>query len=327
MPRLAGLVAALALLTPLAACGNSGGEVAQDDLSPAAVIRQAASQSGASSFRFVMDVQQGENTMRGSGEYQGGATPALRQVMEMPGLGSSEFLVIGRQSWMKFSVDGGSGAGMGLLFPAGKWIAADADEEFGMSADELDFRSFLQSLFAAADVREVGEEDVDGLSTRHYVGTVTAAAVRASTEIDEDIKKALAEELAAAEGDKAEIEAWIDRDFQVRKFAQRGTDSDGDYRMTMTLSGFGDPLNIVPPAKKDVADERGMAKLMEKQAREAAQKVRAKYGSEAELKKACRKLERDFASSSDGGAMPETPPDQNLMMACTSVLMSSPDSF
>ncbi len=60
---------------------------------------------------------------------------------------------------------------------------------------------------------------------------MTAAAVRDSPDIDPEIKKALAGELVAAEGDKAEIEAWVDREFQVRKFAQTGTDAEGGYRM------------------------------------------------------------------------------------------------
>ena len=322
MSRLRTVLAGVVLTCGVAACGDSGGEQAWDDLSPAAVIRQAASQSGADSFRFVMEATQGPELFRGRGEFQGGATPALHQVMEMPGFGSTDFLVVGDRSWMKYGGGaGGSGPGLGRLFPAGKWIALDPAEA-GMAADDLDFRSFLQSLFAVADVRQVGEADVDAVPTRHYAGTVTAAAVLGNPDIDEEIRKGLAEELRAAEGEKVEIEVWIDRDFRIRKFAQNGTDDDGNYRMTMALSDFGAAVQIAEPAKRDVVDQRSLDKQLEKQEREAIRRIEDKYDDEAELQRACRKLERRFQESfADGGKLPSAE-DQALAMAC---VVTGPD--
>lgn len=317
MPRLLGFLA-LVLLTPLAACGNSGGEVAQDDLSPSAVMRQAAAHAGSSTFTFTMEFTQGKHVARGSGEYQGGATPALHQVFEAyEGLGTSEFLVIGERAWSR-SGDGG----MLGVFPAGKWLefSSGKDDEFSGS-DELDFRVFVQTLFAAADVEELGEEAVEGVPTRHFSGTVTAAAVKASPDIDPEIKESLAGELEGSEANEAKIEAWVDREFQIRKFAQTSADDSGPYRMTMTLNNFGQPVSIAAPPKSEVLSQKDWQRQLNRQTREAMRKIEQKYGDEAGLQKACRDLERRFQDSFDAEA--ETPPsglpskeDQALAMAC-----------
>lgn len=319
MPRLPGLLAALALLTPLAACGNSGGQVAQDDLSPAAVMRQAAAQAGSSTFTFTMEFTQGKDTARGTGEYQGGPPPALHQVFEaFEGLGSSEILVIGKRSWSK----SGAGAGMFGMFPTDKWLEFPSGDDEGLSAaDELDFRVFVQTLFAAADVKDVGDEEVGGVPTRHFSGTVTAAAVRASPDIDPEIKESLAGELEDSEEKGAAIEVWVDREFQIRKFSQTSSDDIGEYRMTMTLNNFGEPVSIAAPPQSQVVSQKEWQRQLNRQTRESMRKLEEKYGSEAGLRKACRELERRFQDSFDPEA--DTPPaglpseeDQTLAMAC-----------
>jgi hypothetical protein len=75
-----------------------------------------------------------------------------------------------------------------------KWVklppeAMEGDE--GLAPTDFDVRSQLQLLLAAADVKEVGTEEIEGVQTRHYSGTVTIATVAAATEIPEDVRDEL----------------------------------------------------------------------------------------------------------------------------------------
>jgi hypothetical protein len=316
--RILAAAAALAAvpLVLLAGCGDSGGDVAEDDLSPTAMIRQAATQAGGTSFAFTMDGKESGDTYQGTGEYSGGAQPAMHMTMkspegEMPG--TAEVIVIGRTFWMNYG-----DSGLLATLPKGTWLKMTTSEENALGSD-LDIRTLLQGLLATADVTEAGEEEIDGVSTRHYTGSVTAAAVAASTDIDPDIKKSLAEELRASEGDKADVGVWVDRDFQIRRYTQSGHDEDGDYTMSMSFSRFGETFDITAPPTSQVMDSAEFGKAFRQHTKDAARKVRAKYKTETEFRKACRAAEKRMGESLGAGDTPTMPSqrDQDLMVACS----------
>jgi hypothetical protein len=147
--------------------------------------------------------------------------------------------------------------------------------------------------------------------------------VAANTEIDPKIRKGLAEDLRASEGDKADIDVWLDRELQIRKYAQTGHDQDGDYTMSLTFSRFGEDFGITAPPKGQVQDTKELGKVFAQQMKDAAKKARAKYKTEAEFQKACRAAEKRY-SAGFGSAAADTPPripsesEQGLMMACSS---------
>lgn len=241
------LAAATVLLSPgLVACGDSE-SVSQEDLDPAAVIRQAAQESRASSFSFTMaGIQSGERASF-EGEYQGGAVEAvhLRSIDE----GGFEFLQIGLDGYFKVT-DGGE------MFPSGKWVKSPQDEADSGTGD---LRDYFGALLAAGSVTDLGPEDVEGVGTRHYTGTVTVAALKAA-DLEERIRRDLLDDLRREKDGAADIEAWIDDEFQVRKFGMSGEykkdafNEAGPYEFTMTLRDFGKDFDIAAPPASEVMD-------------------------------------------------------------------------
>lgn len=287
--------ATVLLSSGLAACGNS--DVAQDDLSPAAVVRQAATSAQSQSVRYTLDVATGTGPMSGQGEYQAGPVPAGRMTFTSTdkelGEGTFEMIVIGADSWMKTKLDD-AGAEMMPFFGSGGWmkLPAGEDAEDDLAPTDFDFRSQLQQMVAAGDVRELGEEDIEGEGTTHYAGTVTAAAVAASAEIPEDVRDELVDTLNDNKGDTADFDVWIDDDFQVRRYVERGTDGDGAYTATVTFRDFGDDIEIAAPPAAEVFEFPDFSdpKAMQKYEKQMQKEMEKKFGKDWK-----KELERQFS--------------------------------
>ncbi len=292
------------VLLALSACGE-GDAVSQDDLSPAAVVRQATQTTQAQSVRYSMDVKSDSGPMSGSGEYQAGPPAAGRMTITMSepefGNGTYEMIAIGPDQWFRMRNDAAAAAVMPFL-DTDQWIkipAGEMEEDEALAPDDFDVRSQLQLLLAAADVKEVGAEEIDGVRTRHYSGTVTVAAVAAATEIPEDVRDELVDTLNDNKGDTAQVEAWIDDDFQIRRYVERGTDSDGAYDATVTLRDFGADIRVTAPAAAEVTQlpdftDPQAIKKYEKQMRKEMEKL---YGKDWQ-----KELKKQFE---DGAPFPE----------------------
>jgi hypothetical protein len=248
--RTAVATAAVLLIPTLAACGNSD-KASQENVDPAAVIRKAAEQSGADSFSFTMAGTDSGEKFTLEGEYQGGANPALHMKSDDAPAeegGAFESIQIGDDEYSKFA-DGGE------MFPSGKWVRSDATDDQG----SFDFRDYFTALLAAADVTDLGPTDVEGTSTRHYSASITVAELKAAT-VDEAIRKDLLEDLEQETDGTQDLEAWIDEDFQIRRFAIAGErkggerDGGGVWDTTMTLRDFDKDFHITAPPAAEVID-------------------------------------------------------------------------
>jgi hypothetical protein len=82
------------------------------------------------------------------------------------------------------------------------------------------------------------------------------------------------------------VEAWIDEDFQIRRYVEKGTDSDGADAATVTLRDFGDDIRVTAPPAAEVAElpdftDPKAIKKYEKQMRKEMEKL---YGKNWEKK-------------------------------------------
>jgi hypothetical protein len=140
---------------------------------------------------------------------------------------------------------------------------------FGMGTTDP---SAYIGLFAGVfDVKASGEQQLDGISTTHYVGTIDLAKVLEgfSDVVGEDVDAATKKQLEMAVKQfsvlgidkKIPFEIWIDDDGLPRR--QRITMDFGDLvpgteeasmEMTVNFSDFGEPVDIEIPRPSEVTD-------------------------------------------------------------------------
>lgn len=243
MCRSAGVLGLAAVLGALAGCGNSA-RVSQEDLDPAAVIRQAAERSGAASFGFTIDQTMSGERSVADGEYEGGPVPAMQFRSSD---GKFAMISIGADSYVHVTDGGG-------LFPAGRWSKSSEDDP-----GETDLRKFFTALLAAGSVDDLGPEHVEGVPTRHYAGTITVADLQAAS-MDDELRQSLLEDVQLEKDGATDIQAWIDQDFQIRRFSLAGEYKGGDWNpvgahsFTVTLRDFGKDFDITAPPTAEVVD-------------------------------------------------------------------------
>ncbi len=165
--------------------------------------------------------------------------------MKIPGLGGS--MGAEGRDWIKMS-----DPSMSESFAQGQ------SDTFGAGANA---QSFLDGfLGAGAKVEDLGREDVRGVTTNHYRGTVSAA--EAATSGDTGLTEAEKAALAKSLGGEADIpvEVWINDDGVVVKMemtlsgATYGLSAGETTKMTMELFDVGEPIEIKVPAKEKVLD-------------------------------------------------------------------------
>jgi len=157
----------------------------------------------------------------------------------------------------------------GSLPDGREWMSLDLASATGLDRDALlptegDAKGELELLEEASNVQKLGREEVNGVPTTHYGGTVSASenADRLREEGgDEDFASRLEEEGAAIK-----VEAWIDGDELVRRMriVQRtpGDDGEGPTTMDMRMDffDFGIDPELEAPDSGEVFDATSLAK-------------------------------------------------------------------
>jgi hypothetical protein len=156
---------------------------------------------------------------------------------------------------------------LGSLPDGAEWMSLDFSS-FGLEEDELpsngDAMGELELLEAATGgVRKLGKENVRGVPTTHYRGTVGVA------EQAKQLREKGAEDLssyAQKKGTPLRIEAWIDADGLVRRMRYGKSDpaKEGNGLTTIDMRvdflDFGEVPEIDVPDSSEVFDGTGLAK-------------------------------------------------------------------
>ena len=114
-------------------------------------------------------------------------------------------------------------------------------------------------LGGSGQVRELGSEEVDGVSTTHYALTADLHRVLAEAPADvADSLQANIEELeAGGVQTKLDADVWVDDERLIRRvgYVYRLSDVGGGGQMTatVTFSGFGEPIEFEVPDPNQVA--------------------------------------------------------------------------
>lgn len=177
----------------------------------------------------------------------------------------------------------------GVTIPGGKtWVSADIKqigEAFGFDTRalgallNLDPAAQLKTYQAAAGLKEVGKEDVDGTATTHFRGTVTLSDyVKALPAAQRDAAQKALDQLEKLGGganagfdEPTPVDLWVDDAGVARKMrtsskfpGQKGVPG-GTFRIEYRLSDFGTPLDLTPPASGDTYDVTDLVTKLGKQ--------------------------------------------------------------
>lgn len=280
----AALGAAALALTAFTACGDDdgdgkaagrkGGNAGQPvDVTPAAAVRKATEKAEdftSLEYRMAGEVP-GEGTMEGTGAISMDP-PAMQMKMTMDGATADEsgeveirlvddamYMNAGPEAaaemdgktWLKIGMsDGGAGGGENPLLEL-----KQADDN---PAEEA------QMMNAAEDLERVGEENVEGVRTTRYTGTVTLDDLRADLKgKDAKTKKDRQEqidEMAEQGFDEFTMDMWIDGEDHTKQFRMQAETKEGPLDTTMTFLSYNEPVTVEVPPASETADMDAMMK-------------------------------------------------------------------
>lgn len=259
-------IAALMVAAAAAATGCGA-----DDISPDAVAEAAKATTDAGSSRVYIETTA---PMPGGGEPveitgDGAIDMAARRgeiTMDLGaipgGTGEMETVFEGFVMWMRAPFFGGR-------LPGGaEWIKIDlakTSEELGFDVEQFtqlggDPTKQLDYLRATGEVEKEGEEDVRGVSTTHYSGTMD---LREYPDLLPAGERARAREGVEAMIDligkaEQEFDVWIDEDDLVRRMRMNVPVRQGsetvETEIVQEFYDFGVEVDVDPPPADDVVD-------------------------------------------------------------------------
>jgi len=119
----------------------------------------------------------------------------------------------------------------------------------------------VKLLLASGDVKKVGSEQVRGVDTTHYSGTVDIADfARKNASLPASQLAALKKALTQAGVSTETVDIWVDgKDLLVKK-VEKGTMSAGEYTQTAYYSDYGVKVSATRPPASDTEDFKDLLK-------------------------------------------------------------------
>lgn len=265
----AGTVAVLgAAALLLTGCGGGGGGGVSNLTALAAeqVLAKVGEESArAQSASLAMEMSgTGEFAFeaRGSGRYT--TSPEYAAEFSFDSLsaagqslpGGMELRIIGTSTYLRLP---GLGDALGA-----EWVTFDLSKledlgglDFGELTQQqqlVDPRAQLAVLLNSGDVTEVGEEEIDGVDTVHYQGTVDPEEIAELQGLDPSAQEAVRRAYEDLQVRSIAFDLWVDNDFQARKMAIAMEADAGTMDITITQTDFGKPVTVeAPPDAVDLS--------------------------------------------------------------------------
>ncbi|GAA2253342.1 lipoprotein [Streptomyces indiaensis] len=244
-------------------------------MTPAAAVAKAAKNTeDITSLQYRM-----KGTVPESGRVEGEAsmrlkpTIAMSMKMQAPDQAAGESVEIRLVDKAMYL---GGGAEMAKEMDGKKWLkfdlsGSDAAKEIDKmgSPTQAEQNPAAESTFltGAKDVKKVGSEEVEGVETTHYSGTVTLDDLRASLKDEKaETRKQREKSIKQYEKlgiDKFTMDMWVDGEDHTKQFRMKGQADKGPMDMTITFLDYNKPVTVTAPPAKDVADLSEMFKELD----------------------------------------------------------------
>lgn len=271
----------LVAATAFVAAGCGGSSNSKQSATPLELVSQAVKTTTGNSAKFHMTISE---TVAGVGPLNitaDGVSDATTRSAQMSMDLSAVAQLAGRQAgspsdWKADVVLDGTNANdvveymrlpvLSKVIPGGKpWIKIDLSQlaklkgvnfsQLLQTAGQQDPTQALQVLQSIGDVKEVGSEQVDGVDTTHYTGTIDpqkVAAKYAGNSIGTMLKQAGTKPIP--------IDVWVDGDGYVRKFVESMNVSTVAVKIEATMSDFGSKVDVTPPPADQTTDLSALLK-------------------------------------------------------------------
>ncbi|WP_329614455.1 hypothetical protein OG244_15840 [Streptomyces brevispora] len=113
----------------------------------------------------------------------------------------------------------------------------------------------VKALLASGDVKKVGQEDIRGVATTHYSGTVDVAELTAkNSELDAAQLAAFKKQLKDSGITTEKVDIWVDGNDLLVKKTERGRMTTGELNSTMFYSDYGTKVSVERPPASDTID-------------------------------------------------------------------------
>lgn len=109
-------------------------------------------------------------------------------------------------------------------------------------------------LTASPDIRRVGEEEVEGVRTTRYSGTVDAS--EGLKALDPEDRQAMEQQLQKLGAGKMTVDFWVDEQGLPRKQVVKTDMAQGRFEATAHCSDYGKPVQISAPPADQVGELR-----------------------------------------------------------------------
>ncbi|MFF2010108.1 hypothetical protein ACFVWY_13665 [Streptomyces sp. NPDC058195] len=121
----------------------------------------------------------------------------------------------------------------------------------------------VKSLLASGDVKKVGTEDVRGVQTTHYSGTIDVAALTTkNSALDAGQVEQLKKQFSDAGITTEQVDIWVDANDLLVKKTERGQMKTGELNSTVYYSDYGTKVSAGKPPAADTVD---FAELLKQQ--------------------------------------------------------------
>ncbi|MFD0024350.1 hypothetical protein [Streptomyces sp. NPDC058382] len=149
----------------------------------------------------------------------------------------------GGKRWISYSYDDLAAVGG----PSG---AAMQDQMQNTSPDQG-----VRPLLASGDVKKVGKEQVRGVTTTHYSGTVDVAELTAkNSKLDAEQLSELKKQLNDAGITTEKVDLWVDGNDLLVKKTERGSMKTGELNSTVFYSDYGTKVSAERPPAGETID-------------------------------------------------------------------------
>ncbi|HZB29478.1 MAG TPA: LppX_LprAFG lipoprotein [Streptosporangiaceae bacterium] len=271
----AGTAVGATLVLSLTGClGDSGGGSAGGgvQLSAAQVLEKASQKTGQvdtykADFTMNIGTQQGAMNMHALGQFR--LKPSLAFTMNvdkmsmggqsMP-IGAIQVVYLDKVVYMK-------SAQLSQATNGKPWIKMDIGREAQQSGFNLDAlmnqsqqinpAEQTKMLTASKDVKEVGEETINGIKTTHYTGSMTVA--EAMAKLDAKTRQQLEKVYQQVGANKIFFDLWADDEQLPRKLTTKISIPQGNTSNTIIYQDYGKPVNVSAPPADQVGDFRSLS--------------------------------------------------------------------
>ncbi|MFD6424201.1 hypothetical protein [Streptomyces sp. NPDC060198] len=284
-------VVTMAALSSVAACGGSDGAsgsggkngdkspaAAAAAVSPIAALKKVQQKSGgAESAKIESTVEMGTTmsmTMTGSMDwsdgitgdvtikYTGGTMAEAMKQMSPDGTMRTVYLkdayfanmgdgfaeAIGGKHWIRYGYED-------LASIAGASGEVLKDQMQGSTPEKS-----VESLLASGTIKKIGEENVRGVATTHYSGTVDVAALSEKTAgLDAAQLEEFKEQLDKTGITKETVDLWVDENDLLIKQTSSADSANGAVNSTSFFSDYGSAVSVAQPPAGDTVDFKEIA--------------------------------------------------------------------